>query len=359
MDWADTLISAMWSILRSAPMWLVAIVGLIMAVRHQRQYPRAAGYVLIACIVLLVLHVLWFPLAWSALSAFANWKNLEYGAWNVLWTILIVFDNCLLGGVWLVLLFAVFMNRHPAQAGDEYAGPTMTPAQRPGTWAEDPLAALPQIRPLSGGSWAITYALLSVGSGILMGTGLVVMAMNEFEDEGLAIGLAVCGLGFFVMIGTMVLVFRFIYRIWAAIRGECARTTPARAVGFSLIPLFNFYWTFHVFVGWTTDCRRFMDHYGVPGPRIAPGLAIWMCILGLISILPIPIVQPLIGLAVLILVIMYMVQAGHAVTAIANEQQMRLILSERSGQTARGETAPATDSGRADDQPWSGADHNG
>jgi len=49
------------------------------------------------------------------------------------------------------------------------------------------------------------------------------------------------------------------YCMWKPIQDGHARTTPAKAVGLSLIPLFNLYWAFLVLWGFSKDFNRYLD----------------------------------------------------------------------------------------------------
>lgn len=55
----------------------------------------------------------------------------------------------------------------------------------------------------------------------------------------------------------------FIYRMWAAIQAEGARTTPGKAVGLLFVPIFNVYWAFQVFGGFAADVNRIAARRGL------------------------------------------------------------------------------------------------
>lgn len=50
-----------------------------------------------------------------------------------------------------------------------------------------------------------------------------------------------------------------VYKMWSAIQGEHARTTPGKAVGFLFIPFFNIYWFWVVFVGFAQDFNKYIQ----------------------------------------------------------------------------------------------------
>jgi len=53
-----------------------------------------------------------------------------------------------------------------------------------------------------------------------------------------------------------------LHRCWMILRNFSPRTTPARAVGFSLIPFFNLYWVFVSIYGLAVDANAFAEQKG-------------------------------------------------------------------------------------------------
>jgi hypothetical protein len=80
-----------------------------------------------------------------------------------------------------------------------------------------------------------------------------------------------------------VVIFILVYKMWAAIQGRGARTTAGRALGFMFIPLFNFYWLFQVYWGWTKDYNRIRESDNVELPSMPEGIALAVCILPILS----------------------------------------------------------------------------
>lgn len=60
-----------------------------------------------------------------------------------------------------------------------------------------------------------------------------------------------------------------LYKAWASIQDGYARTTPGRAVGFMLIPVFNLYWSFRVIYGFAEDYNRFLDRYQIKAKKLS------------------------------------------------------------------------------------------
>lgn len=74
-----------------------------------------------------------------------------------------------------------------------------------------------------------------------------------------------------------------LYRQWLLLQGHGARTTPGRAVGFSFIPVFFFYWWFVAYAGLATDTNRRLKELGIRRVQMSRGLAIAYCILGILG----------------------------------------------------------------------------
>jgi serine/threonine protein kinase len=72
----------------------------------------------------------------------------------------------------------------------------------------------------------------------------------------------------YVAVVMMVLV----YLLWKAIQDGHARTSAGQAVGFLFIPVFNIYWLFQVFWGFSRDFNRFVDRHALTIPKLPEGL---------------------------------------------------------------------------------------
>jgi tetratricopeptide (TPR) repeat protein len=72
-----------------------------------------------------------------------------------------------------------------------------------------------------------------------------------------------------------------LYRCWGVLRGFSPRTTPAKAVGFSLIPFFNAYWIFVAIYGLAVDANAFTGQGGSKN-RINETLSIATCFIFLL-----------------------------------------------------------------------------
>jgi hypothetical protein len=65
------------------------------------------------------------------------------------------------------------------------------------------------------------------------------------------------------------------YRAWKTIQDGHARTTPGKALGFSFIPVFNFYWIFVVMAGFASDFNDYLERHDLPGKPL-PGWLFWI-----------------------------------------------------------------------------------
>ena len=64
-----------------------------------------------------------------------------------------------------------------------------------------------------------------------------------------------------------------LFRAWKVIQTGGARTTPGKAAGLLLIPIFNFYWIFVAYYGWAIDWTRIRSSYSnlMSAPRASSG----------------------------------------------------------------------------------------
>jgi len=80
-------------------------------------------------------------------------------------------------------------------------------------------------------------------------------------NANLLLGFGLLCLSEIPMLISLVLDFILIYRFWQIIQDGFARTTPGKAVGFLLIPVFNIYWYFVAYVGLAKDQNKFIARH--------------------------------------------------------------------------------------------------
>jgi hypothetical protein len=208
-----------------------------------------------------------------------------------------------------------------------------------------------QARPYcSKGVFGYLYLLLA---GLATAPGIALLAYNLAAGKDLSpfdydvfrctedqLLLLLAGIPF--ALAAFVLLAVLVYKIWAALPPEYARTTPGKAVGFLFIPLFNYYWYFVALFGWTEDFRRYARERSFAGPRPSPFVASAIGVLNLVTtplgiatgLAEIPLAGSVIGLPLTVLLVVFAFQACAAVNALPPE-------AVQSARAARG--TPAAD----------------
>jgi hypothetical protein len=82
----------------------------------------------------------------------------------------------------------------------------------------------------------------------------------------------VIGFAWIPMLIAAVTLLILFYKMWEAIQDGHARTTPGKAIGFLLIPIFNFYWSFQALWGFAVDYNKLINRYSLNIPRLPEGL---------------------------------------------------------------------------------------
>ncbi len=112
----------------------------------------------------------------------------------------------------------------------------------------------------------------------------------------------------------------FVYRIWKSIQSFGARTTPGKAVGLLFVPFFNLYWVFVAYWGFARDFNTAAQHHGLPVPRVSQGLALAICILGLLSVIPLfGIFTGFVGWMLFLVFVWQVCTAVNALSQVAGE----------------------------------------
>lgn len=97
---------------------------------------------------------------------------------------------------------------------------------------------------------------LWIGVFLLLGGTLSIMAIDKLPAMIVVAG------GITIISFALIYFLISLYRCWTILRGFSPRTTPARAVGFSLIPFFNIYWVFVSIYGLAVDANAFTEQGG-------------------------------------------------------------------------------------------------
>ncbi len=133
----------------------------------------------------------------------------------------------------------------------------------------------------------------------------------EQSDEAAALySLLILGLVVPTIIASCILMYRW----WACLPPGWRQTSPGRAVGFSFIPFYCFYWWFIAYGGLASDLNQFMDAHSVHGKRVSTGLAHGYVIVSILGIVLcwVPVLTNLIGVVGLILFIPFALSATRA-----------------------------------------------
>ena len=130
--------------------------------------------------------------------------------------------------------------------------------------SEPPSAnAMPIQRPIN---WIPALVLWSFSDLAFVLAGVVSLYDSDASSQiiWLALPVAVCAL---------VLASILHYRCWKAIPERFRTTTPAKAIGFLFIPLFNFYWAFTSWPKLAEGINRWREEEGRPPRKALPALA--------------------------------------------------------------------------------------
>ncbi len=143
---------------------------------------------------------------------------------------------------------------------------------------------------------------------------LASMALTpSYNDAAVILGVIFLPIGFCVMIYGVVIYALFIHKMWTSVPLKYARTTPGKAVGFLFIPLFNLYWMFQAIWGWTKDFNQYSSENNICDQKMPEKIALAMCILAIVSM--IPIIGVLATIAYLVLLTIFLDKSIDGVNA--------------------------------------------
>lgn len=112
--------------------------------------------------------------------------------------------------------------------------------------------------------------------------------LSDNAAAGLGFGIiAGFGLIYLSVIASSIIGMMHLYRAWKVLQPAMPlpRTTPGKAVGFLLIPLFNLYWIFIAYQGFAEDWNRTMDSYEDTraAPRMQSGTFLTYAIITIVA----------------------------------------------------------------------------
>jgi hypothetical protein len=158
------------------------------------------------------------------------------------------------------------------------------------------------------------------GAFIMIGFfGAIGGAASGSEDAarvGLGAMMGTMGLAFLAFLFGFVVQIMLVYKLWSAINDGQARTTPGKAAGFMLIPLFNLYWIFQAVHGFAQDYNKYIARHGYRVPQLDEKLFLFYPISVVACI--IPLVNMVAGVASLVLAIIVAIKAIDAVNVLVD-----------------------------------------
>jgi serine/threonine protein kinase len=112
---------------------------------------------------------------------------------------------------------------------------------------------------------------------------LLLIAFAFRNNDPSAVAVEFCS--FVVLYGVMLVLF---YCMWKPIQEGHVRTTPAKAVGFALIPIFNLYWAFPVLWGFSKDFNRYINQRSLDVKKLNENLFLVASVAFVLGCLVIP-----------------------------------------------------------------------
>jgi predicted Zn finger-like uncharacterized protein len=159
----------------------------------------------------------------------------------------------------------------PAQKAEPVAPPSKTveqvpmPAKRvepippPVKTTEPSEQKQPRTKGLSKIVFVYSWIVVRIIAGVLGGLGLMLAIRKEAQSTVLMTFAAADVL----LVCSVVIELMLFYRMWAAIAGNQASITPAKAVALLFIPVFNIYWALCMLTGFVEDYNSFKQRRSV------------------------------------------------------------------------------------------------
>lgn len=145
------------------------------------------------------------------------------------------------------------------------------------------------------------FYLSSIAVGFGIAVMLLILAQFRTRSGHPEAGVDLIGVSLIPMLYGTAVITVLLYKSWAAIEDDYARTTPGKAIGFLFIPLFNIYWTFQSIWGLSKDFNDYLYRHTVSTTKLSEGLFLAYCLVNcVLCILSFTIWIPLLGLVLLI-----------------------------------------------------------
>jgi len=113
----------------------------------------------------------------------------------------------------------------------------------------------------------------------------------------------------------------FVYKIWSIIPPDSADITPAKAVGFLFIPLFNMYWVFQVFWGFSHRYNRFVRESYPNAPVVPENFFLGFSVLAVLSVIfmVVPAAGIILAAMAYLVLVFLVIKTFDAVSALRKE----------------------------------------
>jgi predicted Zn finger-like uncharacterized protein len=122
-----------------------------------------------------------------------------------------------------------------------------------------PESKAPSKAALSKAVFVYCWTGVRIIAGILASMGLMLAIRNEAHSTLIAT-FAAADVFLICSVGIEMLLF---YKMWAAIQDDKASISPAKAVGFLFIPVFNIYWALLMVTGFAEDYNSFIQRRAI------------------------------------------------------------------------------------------------
>ncbi len=149
----------------------------------------------------------------------------------------------------------------PVEAPEKIAARVAPPAKI----AEPVKEEKPKSKALSKIVFVYCWIVVRIIAGILGFLGLV-LAIRESAHSTLIVTFAAADVFWVCSVLIELILF---YKMWATIQDAQTSTSPAKAVAFLFIPVFNFYWALLMFTGFAEDCNAFIHRRSVQAKELS------------------------------------------------------------------------------------------
>jgi hypothetical protein len=125
------------------------------------------------------------------------------------------------------------------------------------------------------------------------------------------------------------------YRLWDSIQDQYTAITPGKAVGFLFIPVFNFYWMYRSFYGFSVECNLYIDRHNIDATKLPEKQFQVQYVLYLIASFSLKVFSGALGLLalflVLVVLVFYFILLNYCIDGVNAIVQQKVELFENNG----------------------------